>query len=81
MVVNLGEYKWFECNWKGLTPRYEHSAFIPINENQDIVVFGGAQMDKNLNDVWVLENGKFSIFIVRVITSCSIHLCLHNVIC
>jgi hypothetical protein len=41
-----------------LPKRYEHSAFIPEHASSEIVVFGGAQMDNNLNDVQVLDKGK-----------------------
>ena len=54
-VLDFEQYKWFKCHWQGLPKRYEHSAFIPEHTSSEVVVYGGAQMDRNLNDVQVLD--------------------------
>jgi hypothetical protein len=52
------QYKWCKCEWQGFPKRYEHSAFIPEHASSEVVVFGGAQIDNNLNDLQVLDAGK-----------------------
>lgn len=59
-LSKIEQNKWFKCECDGLPKRYEHSAFIPENASSEIIVFGGAQMDTNLNDVQALDSGIYT---------------------
>lgn len=54
-ILDFEKYAWCKCEWTGLPERYEHSAFIPAHEPNEIVVFGGAKKDNNLNDIQILD--------------------------
>ena len=53
----LDKYCWKKCDWSGLPNRYEHTSFIPEHQPDEIVVFGGAKKDNNLNDIQILDTG------------------------
>lgn len=54
-LLDFEKYAWCKCDWSAFPERYEHSAFIPEHEPNEIVIFGGATKDKNLNDVQILD--------------------------
>lgn len=72
----LEKYEWSCPEWKGITSRYEHSAFIPECNPKKVYVFGGAQQATNLNDVQVLDLGKVNISfgVVMYVTAFTMHL-------
>lgn len=57
-VLDLDKFQWSCPEWKGISSRYEHSAFIPDCYPREVYVFGGAQQATNLNDVQVLDLDK-----------------------
>ena len=54
-VLNVDSCSWEKVECPGLKPRYEHSAFTFPSQPDRIFVFGGADMDRNMNDVQVLD--------------------------
>ncbi|XP_002741551.1 uncharacterized protein LOC100373945 [Saccoglossus kowalevskii] len=57
-ILNLEFYEWDDPDWKGLLPRYEHSAFRPTSQPDKLYIFGGAEQGSNLNDIQLLDIGK-----------------------
>ena len=60
--VFLDKFQWSCPEWKGISGRYEHSAFIPDCSPKKVYVFGGAQQATNLNDVQALDLGSLQFF-------------------
>lgn len=54
-ILNLDKLEWSCPEWKGISSRYEHSAFIPNCCPNKVYVFGGAQQTTNLNDIQALD--------------------------
>ncbi|XP_072026135.1 rab9 effector protein with kelch motifs-like [Amphiura filiformis] len=54
-ILSLDKYEWDELECDGLIGRYEHCAFNPESQPDNIYIFGGADQAKNLNDVQMLN--------------------------
>ncbi|XP_063963718.1 rab9 effector protein with kelch motifs-like [Lytechinus pictus] len=54
-LLDFDQYEWDELELTGFTARYEHASFVAPNDPGKILVFGGAQLDKNLNCVQILD--------------------------
>ncbi|XP_033098437.1 rab9 effector protein with kelch motifs-like [Anneissia japonica] len=62
--LDFDQYEWDTPDWSGLQARYEHTAWLT---NNSIYVFGGAEMNKNLNTVQKLDlaSGTWTTPVVR----------------
>ncbi|XP_030848354.1 rab9 effector protein with kelch motifs-like [Strongylocentrotus purpuratus] len=54
-LLEFDQYEWDEPELTGFTARYEHASFVAPSNPDKVLVFGGAQQDKNLNCVQILD--------------------------
>lgn len=54
-LLDFDEYEWDEPELTGFTARYEHASYVAPSNPDRVIVFGGAQQDRNLNCVQTLD--------------------------
>ena len=74
IFLYIDKFQWSCPEWKGISSRYEHSAFIPDCNPREVYVFGGAQQATNLNDVQVLDLGTLLYVLLKVFIDNHVHI-------